>query len=50
MDSNCPYNNWSYRVWSVVIGMECSSAGMDCRPNMYGDVWNNHYNFIKFAL
>ncbi|KAL2496932.1 putative multiprotein-bridging factor 1c [Forsythia ovata] len=29
MDSNCPYNNRSDRVWSSVTGMECSSAGVD---------------------
>ena len=38
MDSNSPYNNWSYWVWSAVPGMEYGSAGMDCRSSRHSGV------------
>lgn len=50
MDSSCTYNNRSDRVRGAVIGMECGSVGLDCRPPEHGALCSCHHNLFQYSL
>ena len=50
MDCSVTYNNRSGRLRSVVSGMECSSAWLDCRASCYSFLCFNHSHLRNSSM